>query len=240
MADADLLRLEYVPLDKATLWDKNPKAHDIGALVTAIWRYGFQDPPKYDSALGGFVYGNGRTVAVMMGKREGRKPPIGVAVLDGSDEWAIPVVFGNDLPSREVAEAFAIDHNNLTVMGGDGVTPWDLARMWDGEAYRDLLGGLAATDLLPVSVDGDDLDALLNPDIDYDELWQGMPEFEQESIGCLATIRVRFATVEDIKSFAELIGQTVTEKTKAIWYPKREQDQMGTKEGLIYSTEDES
>jgi hypothetical protein len=33
--------------------------------------------------------------------------------------WAGPVVFGNDLASRAVAEAFAIDHNNLTLAGGD-------------------------------------------------------------------------------------------------------------------------
>jgi len=39
---------------------------------------------------------------------------------------------------------------------------WDVAKMWDGDAYIDLLQSLAEDDELPVTVDGDDLDALLS------------------------------------------------------------------------------
>lgn len=158
-ADNSLLTIEYVPLEDAVLWDRNPKRHDIGALVESIWTYGYQDPSKFDAALGALVYGNGRVQAVQAGKKEGRHPPTGVALLpDG--RWAVPVVFGNDLASRAVAEAFAIDHNNLTLAGGD-FTALDIARLWDADAYVALLSEFAVADQMPLTVDGDDLDALL-------------------------------------------------------------------------------
>jgi hypothetical protein len=158
-ADYTLLTIEYVPVDEAVLWDRNPKRHDIGALVESIWTYGFQDPSKYDAALEAIVYGNGRIQAVQAGQREGRQPPRGVALLpDG--RWAVPVVFGNDLDSRAAAEAFAVDHNNLTLAGGD-FTAHDIARLWDGQAYLALLAEFAVAGQMPVTVDGDDLDALL-------------------------------------------------------------------------------
>ena len=156
----NLLRLEYIPLSQAIFWDENPKEHDVGALVTAIWRYGFQDPAKYDAALKALVYGNGRMVALMMGKREGRNPPAGIALIEETDDWAVPVVFGNDLPSREVATAFALDHNSLTMAGGE-FAPWDIAKMYKESGYLDALQALAAEGELPVTADDEDLASLL-------------------------------------------------------------------------------
>ena len=59
-------------------------------------------------------------------------------------------------------------------------------------------------------------------EVDYDELWQGMPEFEQEDQGAWQTIKVHFASEDDRGEFSHLIGQPLTDKTKSIWYPKRE------------------
>lgn len=152
------LTIRYIPLDDAVPWDRNPKKHDIGALVTSIWRFGFQDPPKFDAALGGIVYGNGRLEALAAGRKAGKQPPRGIGV-DEAGRWVVPVVFGVDQASRAMAEAFAVDHNNLTMMGGD-FTAIDLARMWEGQEYVDLLADLVRQGEAPVSVDGDDLDAL--------------------------------------------------------------------------------
>lgn len=53
--------------------------------------------------------------------------------------------------------------------------------------------------------------------------WEGMPEFEQEdAFGAIATVKVHFATLADIHTFANLIEQVVTERTKWIWFPKQE------------------
>jgi hypothetical protein len=69
-----------------------------------------------------------------------------------------------------------------------------------------------------------------------EELWQGMPEFEQENtFGAVHSIKVHFASVEDMEAFAALVGQTVTDKTTFIWYPKKERANL-----KAYSVQDES
>lgn len=53
------------------------------------------------------------------------------------------------------------------------------------------------------------------------EEWKDMPEFVQDSEKPYKLINVRFRNEEDYKAFAKLIGQELSDKTKAIWYPKR-------------------
>lgn len=55
---------------------------------------------------------------------------------------------------------------------------------------------------------------------DVNEHWVGMPEFVQEKQEPYACIKVRFESEEALQSFAELIGQPLTQKTKSIWHPK--------------------
>ncbi len=76
------LKLEYVPLDQAKLWDQNPKLHDIGALIQSIQLHGLGDPPKFDAKLDGLVYGNGRTEALERMRQEGMDPPRGILKLE--------------------------------------------------------------------------------------------------------------------------------------------------------------
>jgi hypothetical protein len=80
-------------------------------------------------------------------------------------------------------------------------------------------------------------DELNPPEVDYEEMWQGMPEFEQEDqTGIL--LKVHFLNEDDRKEFFNLINQRCTDKTISIWYPERKfgsMDQLGTKEGLVYS-----
>jgi hypothetical protein len=154
----DEIRIEYWYLEDVQRWDKNPKKHDIGALVESIRRYGMVDPPKIDSTLGALVYGNGRAEALAWMHAQGDSPPRGIKVEDG--RWKMPVKVGIDSVSIEEAEALALDHNNLTMAGGD-FTAFDMARMWNEGEYADVLAGLATADALPVTVDGDALDALL-------------------------------------------------------------------------------
>lgn len=57
--------------------------------------------------------------------------------------------------------------------------------------------------------------------------WQGMPEFEQNDIfGAVASIKVHFAAYEDMAAFAALVGQNINPKTKFIWYPKQEPEDL--------------
>lgn len=156
--EGERLELRYMRLDQAVLWDENPKQHDLGKLAAAIRRYGFQDPPKFDSTLGALIYGNGRTHALMWMHKQHEQMPRGI-LRDQEGYWYLPVKFGLDLESQAVARAFALDHNNLTMAGGE-YSPLDIGRMWDEKAYTQMLRNLAEQNLLPVSVDGDDLDLL--------------------------------------------------------------------------------
>lgn len=154
------LELRYVPLSQAKRWDENPKLHDLGALMRSIERHGFGDPPKYDAQLDGLIYGNGRTEALERLCAEGREAPRGILPLEDGG-WAVPVIFGCDTESKAAAVAFAIDHNNLGLLGGNlGFT--DLVAIWDESALHQVLSGMPDAGELLTSLDPQDLDAFLD------------------------------------------------------------------------------
>jgi hypothetical protein len=49
--------------------------------------------------------------------------------------------------------------------------------------------------------------------------WVGMPEFVQQKKEPYAKIIIRFENEKDLQDFATLIGQSLTKKTKSIWFP---------------------
>ncbi|MCH9647760.1 MAG: hypothetical protein K0U98_05940 [Deltaproteobacteria bacterium] len=161
----DKLELRYIPLSQARRWDENPKLHDLDALERSIETHGFGDPPKYDSTLGALVYGNGRIEVLERMRGAGRETPRGV-LLTEVGEWAVPVIFGVDAESREAAMAFAVDHNHLTLLGGDlGFT--DLTAIWDEEGLQGVLGQIPDAGTLLTSLDSAQVDALLQgPDFE--------------------------------------------------------------------------
>ncbi len=159
MPDTEQLELRYVPLKDARRWDANPKLHDIGALIRSIGLHGFGDPPKYDAKLKGLVYGNGRTEALERMRAERMDPPRGVIALEDG-EWAVPVIFGVDAESHAAAVAFAIDHNNLGLLGGNlGLT--DMLALWDEEGLQSVLMNVPDAGALLASMDSEDVAALL-------------------------------------------------------------------------------
>lgn len=169
------LTLRYIPLSQATRWEANPKRHDLNALIRSIELHGFGDPPKYDATLGGLVYGNGRTEALERMHAEGKPAPRGVAI-DEDGTWLVPVIFGVDAPSKDAAAAWAVDHNNLTLMGSNlGVA--EMLSMWDEAALVEVLDGLDDPAELLASLDGPDIDALLRgPD------FEPVPEDDQSRL----------------------------------------------------------
>jgi hypothetical protein len=62
--------------------------------------------------------------------------------------------------------------------------------------------------------------------IDYAAEWRGMPEFEQQDLSAWKSIIIHFDTAENLHNFSELIDQNLTEKTKSIWYPKKEREDL--------------
>jgi hypothetical protein len=158
MIDSNMkLEIKFLSLRSLKLWEGNPKKHDIGAIIQSIERYGFLDPPKYDSSLDAIIEGNGRVEALRTLKASNttKKVPNGIAI-DSHGEWYIPVLVGNDLPSTKMALGYAVDHNNISYMGGDGITSLDISRMYDMEDYLDVLSQTST-----VSVDEDDMELLM-------------------------------------------------------------------------------
>ncbi len=109
----------------------------------------------------------------------------------------------------------------------------------------DPIGAMAETDanildelLRSVNTDEEALQNLLNSlaiksglyagePIDPNEEWVGMPEFVQENtFGAIASVVVYLANKDDLKRFADLMGQTVTVETKSIWYPRKERTDL--------------
>lgn len=56
--------------------------------------------------------------------------------------------------------------------------------------------------------------------------WNGMPEFEQEAINAFHDIRVVFETEHDMRMFAQIVNQTITDKTTSIYYPRKEKREV--------------
>lgn len=155
----DRPELRYIPLAQARRWDQNPKKHALDALVRSIETHGYGDPAKYDAALEALVYGNGRTEALERMRQAGQEPPRGIGITEDGD-WAVPVIFGVDAESRAAAVAFAIDHNNLTLLGG-GLSVEDVLQIWDEEGLQRVLAEVPDAGTLLASLDAGDVDALL-------------------------------------------------------------------------------
>lgn len=156
------LEIQYIPISEAVKWEwrDNPKKHEIEKLKGAIVKHGFRDAPIFDESLDppGFAAGNGRTKALFYLWEEFAagvldKIPNGVGVIESGDregEWALPVQMGVNSVSARMAESFAVDHNNLTVVG---FSDEEIALIWDAESYARVLARISEDDeAAPVSV----------------------------------------------------------------------------------------
>lgn len=66
----------------------------------------------------------------------------------------------------------------------------------------------------------------LPQDITPDTEWRGMPDYQQEDAGPYRQITISFADQEAVDRFASVIGQHLTDRTKSIWYPERERNNL--------------
>lgn len=167
----DTTTTRYIPIDKIMdmRWVDNPKLHDLQAIWQSIERNGFRDRPAWDSNLtpvegehgsGAILFGNGRIEALHWGWKNQQDKPQGI-LEDDKGLWYVPVEFGLDSASEVQAQAFGIDHNSLTMSGGDFEAS-DIWRMYDREVLAELGERIASSDngVEPITLDGDSLGAL--------------------------------------------------------------------------------
>lgn len=137
---------------------ENPKLHDIGGVVESIVKYGLQELPKFDNVAGWIKAGNGRIEALGLMEKDGNyQLPRGLVLEKGTNAWVMPMIAGVDAANVQQAMAYLLDSNNLTMSGGD-FSPYDIAKMWDVEAYNNLLQKLAQQGEFSVSMDANDVD----------------------------------------------------------------------------------
>ena len=162
---SDLLSLKYIPISQAELFDNNAKLHNIDQIIQSIARYGFKSACKWESTLndgrGGIVAGNGRVEALRVMERRGDELPIGIVQDTETGEWCVPVLFGVEADSEAIARAYALDDNNLTLLGGDFAVA-DLMKLYDQELLMAELEELSQYDEIPVSIGEADLEGLLS------------------------------------------------------------------------------
>jgi hypothetical protein len=153
----DLLNLKYLPISQAELFDNNAKLHNIDQIIQSITRYGFKSACKWEGKLndgrGGIVAGNGRVEALRVMEERGDNLPIGIAQ-DETGEWCVPVLFGVEAESEKIARAYALDNNNLTLLGGN-LALADLKKLYNQELLMSELEELAQSGDLPVTFDND-------------------------------------------------------------------------------------
>lgn len=121
------------------------------------------------------------------------------------------------------ARAYAIADNRTS----------DLSRFDGGllaEALSEIIDGVG---LDAVGFTQVELERLLDgpvlPPTDANAEWQGMPQFDQQDKTAYRHIVMNFRSDEDVAKFGELIGQSVTEKTRSLWYPAAEIERLMTK-----------
>lgn len=56
--------------------------------------------------------------------------------------------------------------------------------------------------------------------------WRGMPEYNQPFNGAHRQLIINFDSDEGVKEFSKLVSQQITDKTKSIWYPPRERNNV--------------
>lgn len=103
--------------------------------------------------------------------------------------------------------------NFETIAGWPEAQEWgfdqEMLHTWNGDASN--LRQMMNADALPVDIEAE---------------WAGMPEFEQEDKGAWKSITVHFDSPDNLQNFAELVEQTITDKTRSIWYPKKEHENL--------------
>lgn len=113
---------------------RNPKKHDLPALVESITRHGFTNPILLCSRTDRIAGGHGRMAALVHMKETGDPLPAGL-IVDDDGEWCVPVTRGWSSKNDAELEAYIILDNRLTEAGG-----------WDNRILTEMLHDVNAYD----------------------------------------------------------------------------------------------
>lgn len=206
------------PIDKLIPYARNARTHSeaqVAQIAASMEEWGWTNPVLVDEK-GGIIAGHGRILAAQKLRESGRENYDTVPCMT-ADGWT-------DAQKR----AYILADNKLALNAG-----------WDGEMLALELADLQemASDLSLTGFSEMEIETMLGDPADPADIWQGMPEYEHEDIGSVHRVVVHFATLEDYAEFQRIIGQSLTDKTRSIWYPEAEIRVVSDKR---YVTEDDA
>lgn len=131
-------------------------------------------------------------------------------VLDGHARVALAISRGEKVPVVYVE--LSLEEETLIMVTLD---PLSSMAETDSEILKTLTAELSVTDTGLQEL----LDNLIIARSSPEDLWVGMPDYEQSTILSKNVVLVRFLTMEDRYKFGEIIGQEITDSTRSIYFP---------------------
>lgn len=200
---ADLV-IVYRPLAKLIPDARNARTHSpeqIDQIAASIREFGWTNPVLIDEK-DGIIAGHGRVLAAAKLAFD----PVPCLALSGL--------------SAAQRRAYLLADNKLALNAG-----------WDEALLRVELADLRgmAFDLSLVGFSEIEIETALGEPLD-EAGWDGMPEFKHRDLTSAFRVIVHFANATDRDAFAKLVGQAITEKTRAIWHPKAEIERYADKQ----------
>lgn len=101
---------------------------------------------------------------------------------------------------------------------------------WDKDALAEMVsaGDMQLEPFFTVDEMAAVLEQPAPPPSDPNAEYQGMPSYVSEDKTAHRDIIVHFRNDEDVREFAKLVGQTISDKTKYIWFPKDEGEDLAS------------
>ena len=205
---ADQIKASSIEIKKTAdlvPYARNARNHEewqVMQIAASIREYGFTNPILIDEA-DMIIAGHGRVMAALK--------------LEIED---VPCLRLSYL-SKAQKKAYAIADNKIALNSSwiDNVLRLELEEL--GELDIDLSSlGFTDVELSNLMPEPEELVE------DEKEEWTGMPDFEHEDKTAFRSIKVNFNSQEHVDQFAEFIDQSLTEKTRSIWFPKAEIETM--------------
>jgi hypothetical protein len=187
-------KAERWALDRLVPYARNARNHtetQVAQLVAAIREYGWTIPVLVDEK-GEIIAGHGRVLAAH---------ELGLA--------EVPVIVARRWSAKK-KRAYRLADNKLALNAD-----------WNYDLLRGELGDLRdlGVDLDLTGFGGMEVEQLFGPDNDPLAEWRGMPEFNQNAKLAFKSIVVHLKDPDAVRQFATLLGQTITEKTRFLWFP---------------------
>jgi hypothetical protein len=201
------LAVVYRQIDALIPYVGNSRTHSdeqVAQIAASIREFGFTNPILTDGE-NGIIAGHGRLMAARKLAMD-EVPTIELAGLTAAQK-----------------RAYVIADNKLALNAG-----WDVAALkvefslLGDENFDIALTGFDAGEIAALSLD------IERGENDPEAEWDGMPEFDQNNEMPYRTIKIHFDDDAAAEAFARTIDQSITDKTKFLWYPQKQRQKLGS------------